>query len=92
MARTAFRLTYEWRCSRQARIAGINGSSSSGSFSLQRNRSVEPRMNSFGCCKSCHHKLFQVQHLQQNVYIISIPTVSWWEICFPACCSLNLAF
>ena len=53
MASTAFLLTYEWRCSRQERIAGMSGSISSGSFNLHRKRSVEPRMNSFGCCKSC---------------------------------------
>ncbi|MPC15382.1 hypothetical protein E2C01_008173 [Portunus trituberculatus] len=30
------------------RMVGIRGSSSSGSFSLQRNLSVDPRINSFG--------------------------------------------
>lgn len=34
-------------------MEGIRGSSNSGSFSLHRNRSVEPRMNSLGCCRSC---------------------------------------
>ena len=56
MASTALRRTYECLCSRQARIAGISGSSSSGSFSLQRKRSVEPRMYSFGCCRSCKQR------------------------------------
>ena len=30
----------------------MRGSSSSGSFSLHRKRRVDPRMNSFGCCRS----------------------------------------
>lgn len=55
MARTALRRTYEWRCSRQSRITGINGSNNSGSFNLHKKRSVAPRKNSFGCCKSLRY-------------------------------------
>ncbi|RNA17794.1 hypothetical protein BpHYR1_041017 [Brachionus plicatilis] len=38
--------------SRQALIEGISGSRSSGSLSLHKNLRVEPRINSFGCCRS----------------------------------------
>lgn len=38
---------------------GIRGSRSSGSFSLQRNLKVDPRINSFGCCKSWTKKIIR---------------------------------
>ena len=34
-------------------MEGMRGSRSSGSFSLQRNLRVDPRMNSLGCWRSC---------------------------------------
>ena len=48
-------------------MAGISGSSSSGSFSLHRKRSVEPRMYSFGCCRSCANSDYdRVSHTALN--------------------------
>lgn len=37
-------------------MAGMRGSKSSASFSLHRNLSVEPLINSFGCCRSCKNR------------------------------------
>ena len=52
IASTAFLRTYECRCFRHCRMAGIRGSTSSGSLSLHRNLRVEPWINSLGCCRS----------------------------------------
>lgn len=50
-AKTAFLRTYECRCSRQERQRGTRGSRSSVSLEIfWRNRRVEPRMYSLGCC------------------------------------------
>lgn len=46
-------------------MAGMRGSSSSDSFSLHRNRRVEPRMNSLGCCRS-----WEVEMIPNEKYFI----------------------
>mmetsp|Transcript_7931 Transcript_7931/g.25930 ORF Transcript_7931/g.25930 Transcript_7931/m.25930 type:complete len:441 (+) Transcript_7931:1462-2784(+) len=55
--RAAFLRTYEWRCSRHARMEGMSGSMISASVSLQRNRSMEPRTNSLAWFKSLRRAL-----------------------------------
>ncbi len=49
IARTAFRRTYECRCSRQARMEGMRGSRISSSRMRHRKRRVTPLMYSLGC-------------------------------------------
>lgn len=51
-AKTAFLRTYACRCSRQPLREESKGSSNSGSLSLQRKRSVAPRIYSLGCWRS----------------------------------------
>lgn len=51
-------------------MEGISGSSNSGSFSLHKKRKVEPRINSFGCCRSCMAIHFQYSNTIYTSHIL----------------------